>query len=132
MKRVIAITALGIVLGAPVWADAADGVWQTEPGNDGGYLFVTVKACGAKICGTITGAVDKKGKKDPKYKNLGKPIIWDMSADGGNAYSGGTVWAPDSDKKYSSKMTLSGNVLTVKGCVFGGLICRGQDWTRVK
>ncbi|MFC3118541.1 hypothetical protein ACFOHS_11125 [Jhaorihella thermophila] len=29
-------------------------------------------------------------------------------------------------------MRLNGGTLTVKGCVMGGLICRGQDWTRVK
>jgi uncharacterized protein (DUF2147 family) len=26
----------------------------------------------------------------------------------------------------------SDNVLQVKGCVLGGLICRGQEWTRVQ
>ena len=59
-------------------------------------------------------------------------MLWDMSADGDGYYSGGKIWAPDADKTYSSKMSLSGSTLVVKGCVAGGLICRGQDWTRLK
>ncbi len=133
MNKIIAIAALGMALATPALAaDPADGVWQTAPGKDGGYLFVTIKDCGPNICGTITGAVDKEGKKDPKYEHMGKPIIKDMSPDGTGYYSGGTIWAPDEDKTYVSKMYLKGDVLTVKGCVLGGLICRGQDWKRVK
>ncbi len=137
MKRLIAFPLIALA-GAILWAqaalaaDPAVGVWQTAPGKEGGYLFVTISDCGTRICGTITGAVDKDGKKDPNYQHLGKPIIRNMKADGGGAYSGGTIWAPDEDKTYASKMQLKGDVLTVKGCVMGGLICRGQDWKRVQ
>ena len=53
-----------------------------------------------------------------------------MDIDGGGSYSGGTIWAPDVDKKYASKMKINGATLVVSGCVAGGLICRGQDWTK--
>ena len=52
-----------------------------------------------------------------------------LQAKGGGSYSGGKIWAPDTDKTYRSKMTLSGNALKVSGCV--GPICRGQTWTRL-
>jgi len=132
MKRILGIAGLAAMLSTSAFADPADGVWKTAPGDTGGFLYVTVGACGTEICGTITGAVDKDGKDDPKYEHLGKPILWNMTAAGDGSYAGGTIWAPDTDKKYSSKMTLNGTVLTVKGCVLGGLICRGQDWTRTK
>ncbi|MEO0924159.1 MAG: DUF2147 domain-containing protein, partial [Pseudomonadota bacterium] len=38
--------------------------------------------------------------------------------------------APDRDKVYKSKMSLSGNALKVSGCV--AVICRSQNWVRVK
>ncbi|WP_319546727.1 DUF2147 domain-containing protein [Ruegeria conchae] len=114
-------------------ADPVDGLWKTAPGDTGGYLHVTISECGSAICGTIDSAFDAEGNQQLEYENLGKQIIWDMVPDGAGAYSGGKIWAPDRDKTYNSKMSLNGqNNLTVKGCVAGGLICRGQDWTRVQ
>ncbi|WP_109468257.1 DUF2147 domain-containing protein [Albibacillus kandeliae] len=113
-------------------ADPAEGMWKTEPGESGGYLYVAMSTCGANLCGTIKQAFDDSGTVQLDYEHLGKPIIRDMGADGGGSYSGGTIWAPDTDKTYKSKMALAGDSLEVKGCVAGGLICRGQTWTRVK
>lgn len=113
-------------------ADPAQGLWKTESGDEGGYLHVAVAPCGASICGTIKAAFDDNGVEQPNYEHKGKKIIWDMKSAGGGSYSEGRVWAPDSDKTYSSKMSLNGNGLTVKGCVAGGLVCRGQTWTRLQ
>lgn len=113
--------------------DPVDGLWKTQPGDTGGYLHVTIEPCGTAVCGTIDSAFDADGNQQLDYENLGKQIIWDMVPDGGGSYSGGKIWAPDRDKTYSSKMSLEGqNALTVKGCVAGGLICRGQTWNRVR
>lgn len=63
----------------------------------------------------------------------GKLMIRDMEPDGTQSWDNGTIWAPDDDETYSSKMELTGtNFLTISGCVMAGLICRGQDWIRVK
>ena len=63
-------------------------------------------------------------------ENIGKRMIWGMQANGDGSYSGGKIWAPDRDKVYSSKMSLSGNALEVSGCVL--VVCRAQSWTRVQ
>lgn len=55
-----------------------------------------------------------------------------MAAECGGAHGGGQVWAPDRNKTCAAKMTLAGDVLSVSGCVLGGLICRAQGWARVK
>ena len=122
------------ILAAPTlaFADAAHGIWKTATNDDGGYLEVTLAPCAteaAKTCGTITGAFTAQGS-DPKYVNLGKPIVKDMSSSNGKHYSGGTIWDPEHDKTYKSKMNLEGNVLDVEGCI--SIICSGQDWSRVK
>ena len=115
------------------WPDQGlAGTWRTAEGDDGGYLHVAIAPCGAAVCGTIAKAFDANGNPSTSYEHLGKRLLWDMKADGGDAYSGGNIWAPDADKTYKSKMSLSGDTLTVKGCVAGGMICRGQDWTRLK
>ncbi|MFQ5437834.1 MAG: DUF2147 domain-containing protein [Paracoccaceae bacterium] len=137
MKKLLATLGF-ILLASQAFGDPVDGIWKTQKGevqsdgSGGGFLHVQISECGAKICGVIIKGFDKDGKNDPAYKHLNKPIIWDMIAKGGGSYKGGKIWAPDSDKTYSSKMTLSGSSLVVKGCALGGLICRGQTWTRVK
>lgn len=132
MKRLVLGAVLGMALAGSASADPASGTWKTQPGDTGGYLHVAVAPCGAALCGTIKAAFDKNGANQTDYEHLGKRMIWDMTSDGGGSYSGGKIWAPDSNKTYNSKMALNGNTLNVKGCVAGGLICRGQDWKRVK
>ena len=123
-----------LVFGLTSAAHAQDvnGIWQTEPGDTGGFLHVTIAPCGDKTCGTIRTAFDGNQAVVTDYEHLGKPIIWDMTSNGNGAWSSGKIWAPDRDKTYRSKMALSGNALKVSGCVAGGLICRSQNWVRVK
>ncbi|MBO9472497.1 DUF2147 domain-containing protein [Shimia sp. R10_1] len=133
MKRALAtaLTCAGLMCAGATaaLADPVEGTWKTQPGDTGGYLHVKIASCGSAICGNIDKAFDANGQVVSNYEHQGKKMLWDMGADGGGAYSGGKIWAPDADKTYNSKMTLKGSTLTVKGCV--AVICRGQDWTRV-
>ena len=126
MKFTHLLAAAVIVTASSASADDIFGTWKTQPGETGGYAHVSIAQCGTKICGTIS-----KVFQSDNTSSQGRQIIADMSPNGGGKYSGGTIWAPDTDKTYKSKMVLSGNNLTVKGCVLGGAICRGQSWTRV-
>lgn len=132
MKHTILAAAALTALATVASADPVDGIWKTEPGDDGEYLHVSIAECGSAICGTIDSAFDASGNQVLNYEHDGKQMIWDMIPEGGGAYDNGKIWAPDRDKTYNSKMALSGDSLTVKGCVAGGLICRGQTWSRVQ
>ena len=132
MKYHAILAAAFLACSAPAFAqDAVEGMWKTRPGDDGNYGHVRIYACESNICGVIEGAFDGGGNALDS-ENIGKRMIWDMKADGGGSYSGGKIWAPDRDKVYRSKMSLSGNSLSVSGCVAGGLICRDQVWTRIQ
>ncbi|MEO1562696.1 MAG: DUF2147 domain-containing protein [Pseudomonadota bacterium] len=122
MKKLLLASAIALAPAA-AFADDVFGLWASEPNDEGGFIVVDIKACGSAICGTI---VDARNGADNSI--VGEPIIWDMEARGGGSYRGGTIWAPDTDKEYRSKMSLSGNNLSVSGCV--GPICRSQNWTR--
>ncbi len=113
-------------------AGGADGVWSTEVAKDGGYLQVKLGPCdsdSSKTCGKISKAFNKQGV-DPNYENLGKLMVKDMESHDGTSYSGGTIWDPEKNKTYKSKMHLKGDTLDVEGCV--SIFCSGQDWKRVK
>ncbi len=114
------------------FAQDVSGTWQTEPGDTGGFLHVALAPCGDKICGTIATAFNADRTVVADYQHKGKKMIWDMTQRSAGSWNKGKIWAPDSDKTYRSKMSLSGNRLKVSGCVAGGLICRSQNWVRVQ
>ena len=123
-----AMIAVAVFSAGAAMADPVVGTWKTQPDDNGNYGLVSIKTCGAEICGTLGQGYDSSGKQ-VSSPNIGKRMIWAMKPQGGGQYSGGKIWAPDRDKTYNSKMSLSGSRLKVEGCVLG--ICRGQTWTRV-
>ena len=126
------ILAAGLVFAAgTAFADPVEGMWKTKPDDNGNFGHVQIAPCGAKFCGDLVKAFDGSGAQI-ESPNVGKQILWDMSATGDGIYGGGKVWAPDRDKTYKSKMKLSGSTLAVSGCVLGGAICRDSNWARVK
>lgn len=124
-----------LAVAAAFWAGAAladpvEGIWQTVKDDNGNYGHIEVKACGAAFCGTLIRSFDASGAPLDS-PNIGKLIVWDMVAYPDGLYDDGQVWSPDRDKTYNSDMTLNGDILSVRGCVFG--ICRdGGTWTRVQ
>lgn len=109
-------------------ADASHGVWQTEV-DDGSYAYVTISGCGAAVCGTISRTFNSSGEY--QSPNIGRQIVIDMVPNGDGSYEG-SVWRPSNNRIYIGRMSLSGNALTLRGCVAGGLICARQNWTRVQ
>lgn len=136
--RIPALAVLCAALASTAQADEVHGIWQSEAGDTGSFILVEIAPCAtdaAKLCGIIidTGNV-VPANADPKRREelVGKFVIRDMEPDGAGEWDNGTIWAPDDDKTYDSKMQLKDGTLEVSGCVLAGLICRGQDWTRVK
>lgn len=130
MARLFLAAAVAAILATPVAAgDPVEGVWKTTPDDNGHYGHVLISPCGEKFCGVLKRAFDEKGA-EIKSANIGRQIVWDMTAEGGGAYGGGKVWSPDRDKVYKSKMALSGDALDVSGCVL--FICRESHWSRAE
>lgn len=116
--------------GTSALADPIEGLWQTTPGKEGGHLLVRIDPCGAAFCGVIVKAVNAAGEVSADYAHLGKRMVRDLAAEGGGAYSGGRIWAPDEDKTYRLKAGVTAAGLAISGCVLG--FCRDAGvWTRV-
>ena len=115
------------------------GQWMSEPSDRGegagGYVVVDIKPCEAssqELCGIIVRTVDKDGQ-DVVEGYDGEMMLKDLKPNGEAKWSGGTIWAPDEGKTYNSKMTeLGDGTLKVFGCLFKGMLCRGQIWKRVE
>ena len=128
--KTFALAAAFAVLGTAAFADPVEGIWKTKPDDNGNYGHVQIKPCGPAFCGTLIKAFDSTGA-EIESPNIGRKIIWDMVAYPDGLYDDGQIYSPDRDKTYNSDMTLSGNSLSVRGCVLG--ICRdGGTWKRVK
>lgn len=126
MKNKVVLTLAALFLAGAASADPVEGTWKTQV-DDGAYAYVDIAACGTNFCGVIARTFKTGGEY--KSENLGKQLVWDMAAKGSGKYGGGKIWQPSKDKVYKSKMTLSGDVLKVSGCV--GPICKKQTWSRV-
>ncbi|MEM9716872.1 MAG: DUF2147 domain-containing protein [Pseudomonadota bacterium] len=122
MKKLMLASVIALAPSA-LFADDVFGTWKSAVNAEGNFLVMTVAACGAKICGTIS---DVSSGGDQSV--IGKKMLWDMEARGNGSYRGGRIWAADTGKEYRSKMSLSGNTLSTSGCV--GPICRSVDWAR--
>ena len=129
MKSILKTAAALIALASPALADPAEGIWQTEV-DDGAFAYVTISSCGAAYCGTISRTF-QNGGTEYQSENIGRQIVINM-APTGNGNDEGQVWRPSNNKTYVGKMSVSGNSLTLKGCVAGGLLCASQGWARVQ
>jgi uncharacterized protein (DUF2147 family) len=137
----LALGVLGMVAAAPA-SFAADptGTWVTENGRS----HVRVFNCGGALCGSIvwlkeandpaTGKPksDKNNADEAKRSRalIGTPIVLSMKPNGADKWSG-EVYNAEDGKTYSGNITLQGaNALYLEGCVMGGIMCKGQTWTR--
>ena len=128
-----AVTAAGIVIlqaSAGLSAEVT-GTWLRETGTS----KVRIAPCGEALCGTI--AWEKSPRNDvnnPDASKRGRPLVgtqvfFNMKPAGSNKWDG-SAYNPEDGKTYSGSMTLSGEALTTKGCVLGGLICKSVSWSR--
>jgi uncharacterized protein (DUF2147 family) len=131
--RLTSLALLAALAATPALAADPSGLWATARNDEGAFLKVRIAPCPAgtgTLCGVIESAHARDGSQSSDYAHLGKRMIADMAPDRPGEWASGTIWAPDEDATYRAKMALSGGTLRVSGCVMGGLICRGQDWTR--
>jgi len=110
------------------------GEWQVEDGE----ASIRIEECGNNLCGVVSGAKDwnetDRNNPKPELRNrpiIGMPILLDMKPVKSNRWEG-RAYNAKNGQTYSASITLNNSQsLRVEGCVFGGLLCGGQNWTRV-
>jgi uncharacterized protein (DUF2147 family) len=96
------------------------GEWKIADGT----ADVVIRPCGGDLCGFVARAKDGAA-------TIGRQVLINMKPNG-NAWFG-TVINVVSGEQYTAHMSLEGDhTLKVEGCLIGGMICGGQEWSRVK
>jgi uncharacterized protein (DUF2147 family) len=129
---------IGLFFISPALACPADqapeGEWRVKDGN----AYIRIAACNKKLWGVISWVQDPdtdKHNPDAARRDrpvLGIPVLLGLQPEKSGRWLG-DIYNADNGKIYKGSVRLkSENVLRVEGCVLHGLICGGEDWTRLE
>ncbi|MXN64191.1 DUF2147 domain-containing protein [Stappia sp. GBMRC 2046] len=133
----IAATAFAtIALSVPqAFAADATGIWARPSGSS----QIQISSCGNALCGKIIWLKEPRNDvNNPDASKRGNPllgtqIVLGMKPTGKTDTWKGKVYNAEDGKTYTGYITLDGNSkMKLEGCVLGGLICKGETWSRVK
>lgn len=134
MRHFILIGCGLIMATASVAAAEPTGEWLVE--NKG--AVIRIENCGGTLWGIVawekTPGRDIENPDPAKRSRptLGIPILIDMKPAGPQRWEG-EVYNAQNGKTYSANITQSNpNALRIEGCLIGGFLCGGQEWTRVE
>lgn len=107
-----------------------EGHW-TNPGRS---VIISITPCSDTFCGRVEWASEKakadarKGGTDPL---IGAELLKEIVPDGQGRWSA-RLFVPDVNKTSKAELRLLGrDLLKVRGCAVGRVICRSQVWTRM-
>jgi uncharacterized protein (DUF2147 family) len=96
------------------------GEWKIADGT----ANVRIQNCGPDLCGFVSWAKESSS-------TLGREVLIDMKPNGHSWF--GTAVNVVNGEQYTAHMSLEGAAtLKVEGCIIGGMICGGQEWSRVR
>jgi len=121
------------IAAAPPAGPNASGEWLVADGT----ARIRIAPCGKVLCGNVTWTKAPPGpdvnNPDPEKRSrplLGVEVLSGMAPAGPNRWKG-SVYNAQNGKTYDAVISLqSADVLKIEGCVLGGLLCGGENWTR--
>jgi uncharacterized protein (DUF2147 family) len=142
MRRILlaAVALLALAGSQSAYAEEPVGNWLTQSGAS----RIKIADCGGALCGTIawlkepndpdTGKpkTDKNNSDASKRSRplIGVQIVLGMKPAGDGKWAG-QVYNAEDGKTYSGNLTFTGGTsLQLQGCALGGLVCKGQTWTK--
>jgi uncharacterized protein (DUF2147 family) len=130
----LAIQAAACLLPGLALAAEPTGEWRVA----NGAANIRIDDCDGALWGIISWEKEPgidSHNPDPAERSrptLGLPILRSMRPTKPGLWEG-EVYNAVNGKTYSSRISLTApDVLRIEGCVLGGLICGGENWTRVK
>ena len=128
---------LGVLLvGAPPasassqLADPIEGRWS----NPKRTVIIQISRCGEYLCGTVVWAAPKAiaaAQAGGTSSLVGARLLSDIRTRGTGTYTGRAIEPKRNIRAAATIRVVSEEVLNVRGCAFGGMICREQAWVRL-
>lgn len=116
------------------------GLWITDEGK----AHIELKPCGERLCGVIVWLAEPTDpdtnepvldKNNPNLALRAHPIvglkILEMKPDPEHQGWRGKIYNGLDGNTYKASLRPYGNKVDVEGCIFFGLLCGSQEWTRV-
>ncbi|GAB4516417.1 MAG: DUF2147 domain-containing protein [Roseibium sp.] len=130
-----AVLAAVILAAAPLPSVAADATGDWVRPN--GASKIRISPCGGALCGKLIWLREpRKDTENPDASKrerplLGVEIVRSMKPTAKANQWKGKVYNAEDGKTYTGfiELTSSGQ-LKLEGCVMGGLICKGESWSR--
>jgi uncharacterized protein (DUF2147 family) len=124
--RRAAAAGLVLALGGARAAGAGEGAGGAfaEWARDDGLVRARIAYCGAAICATNTWVNDTGGDE-----KVGDKLIMTLARVDPTHWTG-TAFDPKRRRDYSMEMSVAGDRLTTRGCLFAGIVCKGVGWSR--
>ena len=133
VRRFITAATLSLCSIGAASAQSPVGEWMVKDQT----AHIRIVSCGNALWGVINWTKGPPGKDennpDPAKRTrsvMGMPILINMKP--AERQWEGEVYNAQNGQTYTSYISLkSPDVLSIEGCVLGGLFCGGEDWTRV-
>jgi len=132
MNRISIAPLALLALSAPAFAASPiEGSW-TNPARN---VTVRIAPCGGDtLCGRVTSA-SAKARDDAARGGtpnlIGAELMSGLQQDGEGSWHGQVLVADMGQRAEAEFHLLDRMHLDVRGCAFGGLVCKSQGWTRV-
>ena len=130
MRLLTAIIASLVLAAAPASAQALEGQWTNYKKN----VVVQVERCGTAYCGRVVRASEKakaKAAKGGTPNLIGTQILTGLVPAGTGKFRGRAFVPKRNIHATATVRQVSDDVMQVQGCVWGGLLCDSEKWTRV-
>ncbi len=112
-------------------ARGLEGQWR----NPKGSVTVKVTPCGSNAyCATVVEASEKAkagARKGGTPRLIGTQILSDLKPTGSGTWKGRAFEPKRNIRAPATVKVVGPNMITVKGCVISGIVCKSQRWTRV-
>ena len=130
MRFATTIIASLVLAAGPASAQALEGQWTNYKRN----VVVQVERCGTAYCGRVVQASDKakaKARKGGTPNLVGTQILTGLIPTGQGKFRGRAFVPKRNIHATATVRQVSDDVMQVQGCVFGGLLCDSERWTRI-
>lgn len=134
MRSFVLIGCCTMLTAGPALAAEPTGEWLVE----NGAAQIHIENCDGSLWGVVSweknpGGVDARNP-DPALRSrpiLGMPTLLDLKPGRSDRWEG-HVYNAENGRTYEVNIKLTNpSTLRIEGCVLGGFLCGGQDWTRV-